>query len=69
MSASKLAPQREEEIRREFEGDEMMSADFHLTGAIRAIKEGWILLEGRLSKSKRICPHRPVQMSPIFLGI
>jgi len=36
--------QIEEEIRREFEGDEMMF-ELHLIRAIRAIKEGWIALE------------------------
>ena len=36
--------QLEEEIRREFEDDEMMF-ELHLIRAIRAIKEGWVVLE------------------------
>ncbi len=38
--------QLEEEIRREFEDDEMMF-ELHLIRAIRAIKEGWVVLKKR----------------------
>jgi len=55
--ASGLSPNElarlEEEIRREFEGDEMMF-ELHLIRAIRAIKEGWVTLEGALSKSETV---------------
>ena len=49
LSSTELA-QLEEEIRREFENDEMMF-ELHLMRAIRAIKEGWVALEGALQKS------------------
>jgi hypothetical protein len=39
----------EEQIRREFEGDEMMF-ELHLIRAIKAIKEGWVTLEEALLK-------------------
>jgi len=52
LSANELA-RLEEEIRREFEGDEMMF-ELHLIRAIKAIKEGWVTLEGALSKSERV---------------
>ena len=52
LSANELA-RLEEEIRREFEGDEMMF-ELHLMRAIRAIKEGWTASEGALSKSEGI---------------
>ena len=37
----------EDQIRQEFEGDEMMF-ELHLIRAIKAIKEGWVTLEGAL---------------------
>ncbi|SFM80163.1 hypothetical protein [Thermodesulforhabdus norvegica] len=52
LSAGELT-RLEEEIRREFEGDEMMF-ELHLIRAIRAIKEGWVTLEETLSKSERV---------------
>jgi hypothetical protein len=48
LSTAELA-RLEEQIRREFEGDEMMF-ELHLIRAIKAIKEGWVTLEEALLK-------------------
>ena len=47
LSASEIA-QLEEQVRREFESDEMMF-ELHLLRTLKALKEGWVTLEEALS--------------------
>lgn len=49
LSASEIA-HLEEQVRQEFEGDEMMF-ELHLLRTLKALKEGWVTLEEALRVS------------------
>ncbi len=56
LSATELA-WLEEQIKREFEGDEMMF-ELHLIRAIKIIKEGWVTLQEALENGERVRERR-----------
>jgi len=56
LSAAELA-RLEEQIKREFEGDEMMF-ELHLIRAIKAIKKGWVTLQEALEDGEGVRERR-----------